>query len=131
MEHPTFTDHLERATSAALQYARRFVTNRLPDEGRYLVGSDVCDAAGVIERLWRCGEVPVWIDIAVDSADDRFTYFRLHYSRRTRARAEGLRYRSEGYPPLQCLGPVLPSGWKDLESSGRFDIHWRARPSLV
>jgi hypothetical protein len=130
MERPRFVRHLEQATAAAVLLARRYVTNQLPVEVRYLVRSDVCDAAGAVERLWQNGEVPVWIDISVDGADDRFTYLRLGHTSRTSGRNEALRYQAEGYPPFQCLSPVLPPGWKDLDRTGRFDLHWRRRPSL-
>jgi hypothetical protein len=129
MELSAFAWHLEQATAAALWFARQFVTNHLPDEVRYMVRSDVCDVAGAIERLWQNGKVPVWIDISVDSADDRFTYLRLGHARRTSARVEALRYGPLGYPPFQWVGPAHPPGWKGLEQSGRFDLHWRRRPS--
>jgi hypothetical protein len=129
MERSAFAKNLEQATAEALRFARLFVTNHLPDDVRYRMRSDVCDAVGVIERLWQDGAVPVWVDIYVDSTDGGLTYFRIGHTSRKSARVEALRYGHLGCPPFQWVGPVQPFGWKGIEQSGKYDLHWRRRPS--
>jgi hypothetical protein len=122
MERSMFASRLDQATTAVLEYARRLVVDVLPVEVRYLIRSEVCDAPGAVERLWQSGEVPVWIDIGVDSIDDQFTYIRLNFSNLRRSREETLRYQRYGNPPFQYLSPRLPPDWKGIERSGKVHV---------
>ena len=92
--------------------------------------SDVCDAAGAVERLWQNGEVPVWIDISVDRADDRFTYLRLGHTSRMSGRDEALTIPGGWVSTISVPGPRIAPRMQDLERTGRFDLHWPRRPSL-
>ena len=149
MDRATFDEHLERATLAVLPFTRDLITNDLPGEVRYLIRPnqsydanplrldeevfpsestadhpEPCDAAAAAERLYRAGKVPEWINVSVESADQRFTYLKLECCGRFTAEGELLYHRMEGWPPFHCLGPPLPTGWRSVEESGRFDLYW-------
>ena len=152
MDRSTFEEHLKRATLAVVPFTRNFVTNDLPGEVRYLIRPNqsydgnplrldeevfpaestadhpepyVADAAA--ERLYRAGKVPEWINVTVESADQFFTYLQLVCCGRFTALGEMLYHRMEGWPPFHCLSPPLPPGWKSVEESGKFDLHWSQR----
>lgn len=80
----------------------------------------------VVAYLWRDGKVPEWIDASVEAEDGQRSLIGLRCCGRFTASEESLYYRSGGFAPFSIKSPVLPPGWKDVEASGRFDLHWRA-----
>ena len=151
MEPVLFASNLLEATRQTVQVARRYVTNRLPDEARYFVrlrkdvdgqvrderavcffdshgiASLICDLEGVMGRLCVNGAVPVWIDMSAEWVDDRFTYLRLSYSGRFSADERRLRYTDRGYPPFQWGGCIPPPHWNGPGSGQKFDLRWVRR----
>ena len=150
MQKDTFHEHLVRATGHSVEFARRYVRNRLPESFRYFVDlnqsydgnpleagervfpDDVArhgacvgplSADHVVELLWRDGLVPEWVDVSVERADDTHTFIRLLCCGRFTDRAERLYYSDTDVCPFGCKSPVLPPGWS--ESDEPFDLHWR------
>ncbi len=76
--------------------------------------------------LWRDGQVPVWIDIYVKSADENFTTLRILFSSNFTGSDLRLRYKQYGFPPFQPLGPEIPFGWR-VGSSGKINLNWREK----
>jgi hypothetical protein len=152
VDRGTFEERLHQATRHAIQFARELVHQPLPDEvsfriypnqsfdGNPRVGDEIVfpdeslpegeilgpwSAEEVLEYLWRAGRVPEWIDAAVESADAQRSLIGLHCCGRYTATEELLYHRPGGMAPFSIKSPVLPSDWKSVEASGRFDLHWR------
>ncbi len=80
-------------------------------------------AEEVVERLWRGGKVPEWIDITPYEVDGTCLYSELLCCGRFTDQENILYHRGEGYPPFHKFGPVLPNGYRDLKQDGKFDLH--------
>jgi hypothetical protein len=158
MDKDVFEENLEKATELVVPFSREFVTNLLPPRARYLIfpnqsfdGNPLAgdeqifpdetlpdgkylgpfDTKQVVERLWRNGKVPEWVNMMVYACDDEFTYLELLCCGRFTAE-EHLYHISEGFPPFHSLGPELPPGWESVENSGKFNLYWRGRkPSIA
>lgn len=152
MDRGEFEARLEEAGRRALEFARHYVCQSLPDEVAFLVlpnrsyddnppvgdeevfpGDSLPDeqhhgpwsAAEVVAFLWRGGKVPEWIDAAVRAEDGFRTLVELRCCGRFTA-SEDLLYhrRPGGMPPFSVKSPNLPPGWEGIEVSGRFDLYW-------
>lgn len=101
-----------------------------PDHDRPQVDARVARSVEeVVERLWRDGRVPEWIDITPYEVQGDFLYSELRCCGRFTDQEALLYHRKEGYPPFHIFGPVLPVGYRDLERDGKFDLHcYRDRP---
>jgi hypothetical protein len=77
----------------------------------------------VVDRLWREGFVPEWIDVTPYEVDDTYFYFQLRCCGRFTMDEDHLYHRKEGYPPFHCFGPALPGSNYDLQTDGQFDLH--------
>jgi len=146
MDRTTFAGNLESAAKLLLPFTRSLISNALPDEVRFLVqpnatydGNPLEDdeqrfpndvrsgpltAEQAVERLWRDGKVPEWINLSVHSYDVNFTYAELLCCGRFTALDRHLYHRAEGRPPFHILGPTIPPGWRSPELSGKFDLNW-------
>jgi hypothetical protein len=152
VDRGTFETRLREAAQQAVQFARQYVREVLPDEMVFLVyPNQSCDenprvgdevvfpdeslpegqhhgpwAAGdVVSFLWRDGKVPEWIDIAVHGAGTRHTVVRLLCCGRFTGQDDLLYHRNPGVPPFSVKSPNLPPGWESVEASGRFSLAWR------
>lgn len=110
------------AAQCSLEFARKCVLQQLPDrlaflvypnqsyEGQPRVGDEVVfshesvpngqyhgpwSADDVVDFLWREGKVPEWIDIAVESVDDKQTFLGLFCCGRFTGTEELLYYRHQ------------------------------------
>jgi hypothetical protein len=148
MERETFQRHLGRGAEASRQKTLPLVTNTLPPSNRYYVRLN-CSFDGnplhqkekvfpdhnvpqtdqtiayseseIVERLWRDGFVPVWINIKPYAVDKSHTYFELICAGRfTNEDSDVLYHRKEGYPPFHA-GVVVPPNW--TPKSPKFDLH--------
>jgi hypothetical protein len=98
---------------------------RYPDDAEFAaIGLGPWDIDEAVDSLWREGKVPAWIDVSVDSYDDRTTDVRLTRCGRFTARDDLLYHRGHGFPPFAVIGPRLPPGWESLQKSGRFRLPW-------
>ena len=155
MKKDTFTEHLETVTARVVPFTRRYVVNPLPEEVQYLLypnrsgglarlnedeeifpeeslakgtKPDPATASQVIEKLWRNGKVPGWINVTVESYDDKYSYLRLDCCGRFTENQNLIYHVEEGTPPFHCLSPPLPNlpgGEKySVDKSGKFDLYW-------
>lgn len=134
-----FNHYLKVATSAAITFAKRFVTNRMSPsvsyDARY---GKSCDGeengftlypedGGVLERgltqaqvvecLYREGRVPVWIDISVIGSNRFGTRIQLLCAGRFFNQIENLYYTKQNIHPFGIKSPIhLP--W--LEEGERY-----------
>jgi hypothetical protein len=153
VDRGTFETRLRAAAEQAVQFARRYVRQALPDEVAFLVypnqsydgnprvGEEVVfpdqslpqgrhhgpwTAEEVVAFLWRDGKVPEWIDTAVQAEDGNRSLIGLRCCGRFTAQEELLYHRlPDGVPPFSIKSPVLPPAWEGIEVSGKFDLNWR------
>jgi hypothetical protein len=146
----TFDLHLRTATIRAIDFARQYVNQDLPDDAAYLVypgqsydgnarvGDEVVFPSEelpprqyhgpwsheeAITFLWREGKIPEWIDVAVQYANSRYTELSLLCCGRFTAQDDLLYYRYPGgMPPFGIKSPNLPAGWVSAEVSDKFDL---------
>ena len=155
MDKKTFHQNFIKAIGVVIPFSQKYVTNLLPSDCLSLLypnmsydGNPLVDdeqtfpedssslseeepyigaltESEVIEFLWRNRKVPEWINVTVSTHDEKITYLELFCCGRFTATEQRLYHTSEGYPPFHVLGPDLPPGWKSIEESGKFDLHWR------
>src|SRR5690606_5953112 len=77
----------------------------------------------VVERLWRDGKIPEWIDITPYEVSDGILYSELRCCGRFTDDEIFLYHKGEGYPPFHVFGPIVPAGYRGLELDGQFDLH--------
>ena len=152
MDRITFETRLRAAAGRAVEIAREYVRQAVPDAYVFRVfpnqshdrdprgdevtypadslAEGVChgpwSVAEVVEFLWRSGKVPEWIDAWVDAQDGGCSVIPLLCCGRFTAQDELLYHRGPGrIPPFSVQSPRLPPGWTSIEASGRFDLQWR------
>lgn len=145
-----FAENLKRGTDAVRKNIARLCWNQVPQQDRYLVllnssfdGNPLAPgertfpdheklqadarvartSEQVVERLWRDGSVPEWIDITPYEVDGDFLYSELRCCGRFTDQDVHLYHKQERYPPFRQFGPVLPVGYRSLEEDGKFDLH--------
>jgi hypothetical protein len=157
LQRSTFEVRLHVAARRAVSFARAYVWQELPEEMAFLVypnqshdghprvgdervfpadslPRDRChgpwSADEAVAFLWRDGQVPEWINVAVQVADGRRTLVGLRCCGRFTAQADLLYHQhyEAAVPPFSIISPVLPPGWERVEESGKFDLHWRGQP---
>lgn len=152
MEQTRFDVRLRLAAGRAVSFAREYVKQSLPGDFLFRVytnqscddnpriGDEVvfpqdtlpCEAFHgpwstdqVLQFLWRDGKVPEWIDVSVVAANETHTIMALRCCGRFTEQDELLYHRYEGgVPPFSIKSPILPPGWENLETSGKFDLCW-------
>ena len=151
MEHAVFAERLAIAARRAVEFARTFVEETLPDAIRFRVRlnssydgnplhvdervypddhhahsidelAQMVEAA-LVDLLWRDGAVPEWIDFSVKATDDDATIVEAMCCGRFTANDAILYHEREGIPPFHVVGPALPPGWK-RENPPRFSLYW-------
>ena len=154
MDRGTFEARFRAAASQAVEYARQFVREALPDEVVFsvypnrscdhnpLVGGEVVfpddslpdrqhhgpwQVGQVVNFLWRDEKVPEWIDISVEGEDGYRTEIQLLCCGRFTAQDDLLYYPGRDTRPFAVKSPVLPLYWESAEKSGKFSLQWRKR----
>jgi hypothetical protein len=154
VERATFEQRLATAAHGAVQFARTFVQQQLPDEFALLIvpncsydGNPRVDdeevyqhdalpegrshgpwsVADAVAFLWRAGKVPEWIDLHVVAEDGLRSLVELRCCGRFSASEDLLYHQYGGLAPFQVVSPPLPPGWQGAEVSGRFDLYWERR----
>jgi len=152
VDRSTFEVRLRAAAQQAVQLARQYVREALPDEVVFLVyPNQSCDenprvgdevvfpdeslpegrhhgpwqADEALNFLWRGGKVPEWIDISVQGVGARCTIIGLRCCGRFTGEEDLLYHQNKGGPPFSVKSPYLPTGWESVEASGRFSLDWR------
>lgn len=149
MERDIFVARFRQSSARALDFAQSFVTQQLPQKWFLLYTNQSYDGNplhndeevypeerssiqqrpvpftedSVINKLWRNGKVPEWVDMAVQECDADFTFINLRCCGRFTSNNELLYHQYEGRPPFHVTGPRLPPGWEGIEKSGKFDLH--------
>jgi hypothetical protein len=151
VERATFEERLATAARGAVQFARTFVRQPLPDEfallvvpncsydGNPRVGDEEVfpeeslpgghsrgpwSVAEAVAFLWRTGKVPEWIDLHAAAEDGARSLIELRCCGRFSADEELLYHQHGGLAPFHIVSPPLPPGWQGAEVSGRFDLYW-------
>lgn len=132
MDRDLLVDRLRLATTRAVEYARRFVWNELPDEYLYLVfrGQAPLELEDVVAFLWREGKIPEWVNMSVNAADEGFTYIEVNACVRFTDQDDRLYYQTLDTCPVVVCRPGLPPGWLaenpewQTGNCHKFDLHW-------
>jgi hypothetical protein len=151
VERTIFAARLVDAARHAVEFARGFVEERLPDAVRFRVElnssydgnplpPDVrtypddrrkhpleqiarLSIESLVDLLWRDGAVPEWIDFSVEAVDEDATIIGVMTCGRFTTSESRLYHEREGRPPFHVLGPALPpEKWRD--NNGRFSLWW-------
>jgi hypothetical protein len=147
MDKSEFTRLFHESSIACVKFARRFLTDDLPDAIQYEVfpnssydgnslHEDECvfpedelpldefhlmNADQVIDFLWRDGMVPEWVDLTVVAANQRHTTIELLCCGRFTANYGLLYYTHVSRGPFGVKGPALPSDY-DNDNPKRFAL---------
>ena len=157
VDRSVFEQRVRKPAEQALQFARQFVVQPLPDQLVFRVYPNqsydghprVADeevfpdetlgngcfhgpwsVEEVVGFLWRHGKVPEWVDIAVESEDTCCTIIALRCCGRFTSQEELLYHRPGGCPPFSIKSPCFPPGLWSVEEQGKFDLHWRENRKL-
>jgi len=126
-----FQSLMKKASTAALDFARRYVTDSLPSALRFHLklnqsnddevasgdrvypddnGVECIEATihAVASRLLRDQRCPQWIDISVEGVGDDFTQMELLCCGRYTANSARMYYHDRGMGPFGIKSPVLP-----------------------
>jgi hypothetical protein len=149
MDRALFSERAQAACVHAVEFARQFVVQALPNE--YLLHvfpNSSCDHNLVdgevvypdeslpehsflgpmpvddfVDRFWRAGLVPEWIDVNVTGLRDNVTLLEVLVCGRFTAHEHLLYHRDRGIPPFHVVGPCLPPEWHDGVTTP-FDVNW-------
>jgi len=136
VKKPEFQSLLTHSSKLAFDFAKKYVSNNLPNEFRYTVQLNVSqddpnlkqfdiypsDNEKVIELitnieivdlLCRNDKVPVWIDISVDCVYKTFTVFRLLCAGRYSSDDNEFYYSKNGTGPFGIKSPTLSPEYID------------------
>ena len=137
MQKSEFSRLFHEASAACVTFARKFVSDQLPDATLYELfpnssfdGNPLhedervfpddelprdefhsMNADQVVMYLWRDGMVPEWIDLTVVAATEQHTIVQLLCCGRFTANNELLYYNHANRGPFGVKGPVLPPGY--------------------
>lgn len=116
MDRDCFKALLRKATGEALEFARRFVFNRIADNVRYDIAfRDECEEAmrymgvdAVVDVLWQDKRIPRWIDVKVKGIEHGTTIISLRVSDEYVACYDETLYAECGTGPFGVKGPIIP-----------------------
>jgi hypothetical protein len=142
MTRDQFIVLLQKASVASVDFARRYVLNRLPEAHRYHVvlnqsfdgnatpeervypeddGSEHTSISveGVADLLLRDGRCPEWIDVSVEAEGADYTLLRLLCCGRYSEDQRRMYYTDRGMGPFGIKSPSFPPDYTD---GGTFTI---------
>lgn len=149
-DRPTFLARLEDACAIAIAACRSMAIQEVPDAFALLVKpNSSCDThvregevtfpeeslpdgqwlgpmspVEFVDRFWRSGMIPKWIDVSVDSVTPERAIVQALVCGRFTAWASLLYHVETGRPPFHVTSPALPFDWTPGQ---RFDVNRRAR----
>jgi len=139
VEKKVFAERFHVAATTALDFARNFILEPLPDAKVFRVRLNCsydknlrsdeevypedgsmerahqlrqCTEAEVVEVLWRKGSVPEWVDLTVVGVTGTQTVVKLECCGRFTLAETLLYHQRLGNPPFLIAGPTLPVGYK-------------------
>ena len=147
MNRDEFTRLFNEATTACFEFARRYVSDHLPNATLYEVfPNSSCDLnllhkdeqvfpedklptdefhvmtmQQVLDFLWRDGMVPEWVDLSVVSVTERHTIVELLCCGRFTANKDRLYYNHAKLGPFGVKSPALPPDF-DSKNPQRFAL---------
>jgi hypothetical protein len=151
MDRTTLEARLRVAARQAVEYARRYVLEELPNEAMFrvypnrsfdkhpLVGDEVVfpgdslpegafhgpwSVGQVVEFLWRGGKVPEWIDVTVEDVGGSHTVMSLLCCGRFTSQDDLLYHRDGGRPPFSVKSLAPAPSWEGIETSGKYRLRW-------
>ncbi|MCD1117960.1 hypothetical protein [Chryseobacterium turcicum] len=127
---------LRKSSMYSFDFAKRYVTDELPNDFRYSICLNVSydepnltqfdlypkddnkkfkliDENEVVELLCRKDKVPVWIDISVESVYKDKTILSLYCAGRYSDNENEFYYIKQGTGPFGIKGPIFPIGYKE------------------
>jgi hypothetical protein len=150
VDRETFADRFRRAAEWSREFGQTFVLEELPDDllfrvrlnssydrnplregevvfpedGSYerAVGVRLCDAAAVVDVLWRDGRVPEWINLSPIGCTESATILEVVSCGRFTDDERLLYHQDAGLPPFHVLGPNLPPEY-DRPNRAKFSVH--------
>lgn len=145
-----FLQLLRDSSKYSYDFAKKFVTNKLPNDFKYSVNLNVScddptliqfdmypedngkrielfDEKDVVELLYRKGKVPVWIDISVECVHKNKTIFRLDCAGRYSDDENEFYYIKQGTGSFGIKGPIFPIGYVEGQ---KFNLKNNYRKSL-
>lgn len=131
-----FHNLLTHSTNSAFDFAKKYVTNDLPNNYKYIAHlnisndntnlkqfdiypeddhkiTELISSADVVELLFRDNKVPVWIDISVEYLNKENTIFRLLCAGRYSSDSNEFYYSKQGTGPFGIKSPVFPPDYKN------------------
>jgi hypothetical protein len=151
MTKDEFHKLLERASLAAIDFARQYVADELPKNLRFhLLLNQSCDdesttddrvypedkgkdiiedtQESVIKHLLRDGKCPQWIDVSVEATGNDFTLIELICCGRYTSDPAKMYYHDRGMGPFGIKSPVLPP---DYDGKTKFMIKKKSNNKIL
>jgi hypothetical protein len=129
MTRERFDALLDMATAHTVAVARPMVVEALPDEVCYQLLGDrnmpttpAMTKEDFVQRVWREGKIPEWIDLSVFARSDSRTHVGVILAEKFVEDESHCVYAKRGQGPFGIKSPRLPWDWVSLEKSGRFSL---------
>ena len=143
MDKQDFKQNLKKSVEGLIEFTQVMVINKLPKKVMFIIktncsydGNELIDDEEiypedkigesspinpaeeqmVIDYLWRNGKVPEWINVQVDSCDEKNSYISLECCGRFTASENLLYHKNEGRPPFHSLSPSIPFKYFDANT---------------
>ncbi|RIH65105.1 hypothetical protein D1164_10995 [Mariniphaga sediminis] len=154
MNKKEFYNNLIKAVNKVYPFTKEMVINKLPEQFKFIVKissnfrdgledgeitfpeveklnqtSKPIEAEEVIDLLWMEYAIPEWINVQIENADDKFTYFSLECCGRYSKLEKHWYHKQEGYSPFHSLSPAIPND--SINENGdiikKFDLNWNKK----
>ncbi len=145
LTRPEFEARLAEASAQAVDCARDFVRDRLPEQIRYRVllnrshdrnrredeviypedeGVEtwLLDRQGVVDLLWRDGTCPVWVDVRAIAVSTEWTILELFCAGRYSSNDKRIYYPAQATRPFSVKSPWYPIWWGRQALRGRLEF---------
>jgi hypothetical protein len=149
MDRAIFLERAEASFAKAISFGQEFAQQELPSHFVLLVfPNSSCDfdlrdgevvfpdesippdthlgpmnLAEFVDRFWRDGMVPEWIDVNAAGVSDQTTLLEVRVCGRFTLDESLLYHQNAGRPPFSVKGPAVPPDW-DKSKQKKFDINW-------
>jgi len=141
MTKENFKSKFIKSIDECIKFAKKFIIDELPGKIKInLYRRDKeekflrLDIDGALEKLYKDGEVPKWIDIAVVKVDEDYTIIACIYSDMFIRDDSMLQFAHDPLSPFQITGPSCPNAVDDFKNK-KFNLReydeekgWPKRP---